>query len=96
MEAITPADRLTGIKALSDAFLSSFVAGSVTITQGIAALCAEVTAEVLRRVRAFNLLALKFCWKLGCHDRDLECGSPDPAEPSVTTRVLTVMRADEC
>ena len=36
------------------------------------------------------------CWKLDCHDRDLRCGSPDPADPSVTTRVLTVMRADEC
>jgi hypothetical protein len=95
MEAITAPDRLTRIKALNDAFRSSFVAGGVTITQGIAALCPEVTAEVLRRVRAFNILASKFCWKLDCHDRVLECGSPDPADPSVTTRVLTVMRADE-
>ena len=96
MEAITAPDRLLKITALNDAFRSSVVAGDVTIRQGIAALCAEVTAEVLRRVRAFNLLALKFCWKPDCHDRDLECGSPDPADPSVTTRVLTVMRADEC
>ena len=86
MEAITAPDRLTGIKAST---------GGRHSTQSIAALCAEVTAEVLRRVRAFNLLALKFCWKPDCHDRDLECGSPDPADPSVTTRVLTAMRADE-
>jgi hypothetical protein len=96
MEAITAADRLTRIRVLNDAFRSSFVAGDVTITQGIAALCPEVTAEVLRRVRDFNIVATKFCWKLDCHDRDLECGWSDPADPSVTTRVLTVMRADEC
>ena len=96
MEAITAPDRLTNITALHDALRSSFVASDVTITQGIAALCPEVTAEVLRRVRAFNLLASKFCWKPDYHDRNLERGSPDPADPSVTTRVLTVMRADEC
>ena len=96
MEAITARDRLTRTEVLNDTFRSSVVAGGVTITQGIAALCAEVRAEVLRRVRAFNLLASKFCWNLVCHDRDLHCSSPDPADPSVTTRVLTVMRADEC
>ena len=34
-------------------------------------------------------------WKIDCYDRDMELMSPDPANPSVTTRVLTVMLANE-
>jgi hypothetical protein len=30
-----------------------------------------------------------------CYDRKTEFGSPDPADPGVTTRVLTIMRADD-
>ena len=34
-------------------------------------------------------------WKIDCYDRDLKFGSPDPADPAVTTRVLTVLLAEE-
>ena len=34
-------------------------------------------------------------WKIDCYDRATEFGSPDPTDPAVTTRVLTIMRADE-
>ena len=34
-------------------------------------------------------------WKIDYYDRNTEFGSPDPADPAVTTRVLTIMRADE-
>ena len=34
-------------------------------------------------------------WKVDCYDRATEFGSPDPADPAVTTRVMTIMRADE-
>jgi hypothetical protein len=37
----------------------------------------------------------KFFWKIDYYDKKTEFGSPDPADPAVTTRVLTIMRADE-
>jgi hypothetical protein len=37
----------------------------------------------------------RFFWKIDAYDRALCGSSPDPADPAVTTRVLTIMRADE-
>jgi hypothetical protein len=37
----------------------------------------------------------RFFWKIDYYDLSYEMGSPDPADPAVTRRVLTVMRADE-
>ena len=37
----------------------------------------------------------KIFWKIDYYDRDLKFRSPDPADESVTTRILTVMLAEE-
>ena len=34
-------------------------------------------------------------WKIDYYDSATEMGSPDPADPAVTTRVLTILRAAE-
>jgi hypothetical protein len=37
----------------------------------------------------------KIFWKIDYYDPDLKFGSTDPSDPKLTTRVLTVMLADE-
>jgi hypothetical protein len=44
---------------------------------------------------AVDEASVRYFWKVDCYDRATEFGSPDPADPAVTTRVLTIMRADE-
>jgi len=36
-----------------------------------------------------------YYWKIDYYDQNLEFHSPDPADPVVTIRVLTIMRVDE-
>jgi hypothetical protein len=38
---------------------------------------------------------LRFFWKIDAFDQWMQFGSPDPTDPAVTTRVLTLMLAEE-
>ena len=38
---------------------------------------------------------IRILWKIDYYDRDRQFHSPDPSDPKVTVRVLTVMRSDE-
>jgi hypothetical protein len=44
---------------------------------------------------SFELADEKFFWKIDYYDRDMMFGSEDPADPEKTTRVLTIMLAEE-
>jgi hypothetical protein len=37
----------------------------------------------------------RYFWKIDAYDQWMQFGSPDPADPAVTTRVLTLMLASE-
>ena len=44
---------------------------------------------------SFDLLGKTIFWKIDAYDVNLEFGSPDPTDPAVTRRVLTILLAEE-
>lgn len=99
------------IAELNDHLRCSNAGGRIAITQGVLATgsVAAILAKV-RAFDAFDadndpygqhdFGALdcgdeKIFWKIDYYDQAMQFGSPDPADPSVTCRVLTVMLASE-
>ena len=101
------------IRELNDNLRSTFTAGQVVMTLGVAALAEDELAQLLERVRAFDqftkdndphgehdfgsfeVAGVTYFFKVDYYAPDMEGGSEDPADPEKTTRVLTIMRADE-
>jgi len=44
---------------------------------------------------AFDFNGITYFWKIDYYDHDYLYISPDAADPNITNRVLTIMRADE-
>jgi len=43
----------------------------------------------------FEIGDQRFFWKIDYYDKSMKVGSDDPADPATTTRVLTLMLAEE-
>lgn len=43
----------------------------------------------------FEIEGRRFFWKIDYYDKTMQHGSEDPANPDMTTRVLTIMLAEE-
>ena len=75
--------------------------GAETIAQILNAVCAydqfgeDIDPYEEHDMGRFNVSGEDYYWKTDYYDRNLEFHSPDPADPSVTIRVLTIMRVDE-
>ena len=98
-------------RLLNDQFRKSFCGGKVVATRGIMALQDMPTVlNRVREFNdftedndphhehdfgAFMHNGQQVFWKLNYYSVDLNQGSPDPADSTVTTRVLTVMLAED-
>ena len=101
----------TKIRALNDAARRTLIGCRVMLTSGVQALgrLPDVLAAVRsfddfhadndpygeHDFGSIELFGEKLFWKFDYYDLALSFASPDPADPSVTTRVLTIMLADE-
>jgi hypothetical protein len=98
------------IRDLNDQLRRSLTGGVLVMTKGIIALGAKCQMTILSAIAAFDVgddpygehdfgaLTVegeRILFKIDYLDRGLTSHSPDPADPTVTTRVLTVMLGEE-
>jgi len=101
---------LKRIRELNDAFRTTLKGGSIMVTQGVSRLYVWEVLKAVRAFDKFensddpygehDFGAFQFgeqtlYWKIDAYGKDLASASPDPCDPAITTRVLTVMLAEE-
>lgn len=80
-----------GVRALSAADLAQ----AVEAVRGFADFSEDNDPHGERDFGAFEISGARLFWKIDYYDLDLCMASPDPADPAVTKRVLTLMLAQE-
>ena len=80
-----------GVQALGE----KTVAGVLTAVREFTAFSADNDPHKEHDFGSFTLSGRKFFFKIDCYDTDMQYGSEDPADPSKTTRVLTIMLAEK-
>jgi hypothetical protein len=99
--------KTNAIRALNDELRQNLSAGTALITAGVAALGAEAVARIVKTIAVyddfchandpheehdfgvFEVDGHKIFFKIDYYD------SPDPSDPAVTNRVITIMLAEE-
>ena len=107
-------DKTKRVRELNDDSRRHLIGGGAVMTQGIAALGADVVARIVKTIAVFS----DFCeandphgehdfgafddvdghrvmFKVDYYNKTLTGGSPDPSDPSVTERIITIMLAEE-
>lgn len=104
-------DRLRQIALLNDSFRTTFVGGSIFVTNGVHAVGDDFIKAALLAVRTFIgfneddspehdfgimlVVGRKVYWKIDYYDPTMTVGSEDPASLALTRRVLTVLLPEE-
>lgn len=70
-------------------------AGILAAVQGVAACDPSDVPYSEHEFGAVEAWGVRAFWKIDAYDRDLRFASPEPADPAVTVRVLTVMLDEE-
>jgi len=104
-------DRTSRVKQLNDAARSSLAGCRILITPGVKSLnrlaavfeavqqFSEFTADNdpydEHDFGSFAVAGQRLFWKFDYYDTTMQMASPDPADGTVTSRVLTIMLAEE-
>ena len=99
------------MRELNDAARQTFTGCRVMITRGVAALdCVDAVMAAVRSFSTFNadndpygehdigsfaVAGERLFWKFDYYDSDMQMASLDPADYTITVRVLTIMLTEE-